>query len=153
MVGNAPTINHLLFADDCLIFAQENLTSVNNLLDLLNNLNSQLGQVINFERSLVHFSKYTKPEVVETLTHILGVKIMSSKEKYLGSPLILGHSKQESFKSIQENFEQILSTYNAMYLTQAGRSIMIKHVFNSVPTYQMRTFKLPNQLIKKTCFN
>ncbi|XP_026377913.1 uncharacterized protein LOC113272262 [Papaver somniferum] len=97
----------------------------------------------------VHFNKHTKPEVVECLTNILGVKAMNSKEKYLGSPLLLGHSKQEAFKSIQENFEQRLSTYNSISLTQAGRSTMTKHVLNAVPTYQMGTFKLPNQLINK----
>ncbi|XP_026451484.1 uncharacterized protein LOC113351764 [Papaver somniferum] len=37
-------INHLLFADDCLIFTQENVTSVNNLLELLHNFSSQSGQ-------------------------------------------------------------------------------------------------------------
>ncbi|XP_026416089.1 uncharacterized protein LOC113311468 [Papaver somniferum] len=74
---------------------------------------------------------------------------MRSKEKYLGSLLLLGHSKQEAFKSIQESFEQRLSTYNSVSLTQAGRSTMIKHVLNSVPAYQMGTFKLPNHLINK----
>ncbi|XP_026410178.1 uncharacterized protein LOC113305335 [Papaver somniferum] len=128
---------------------KENLTSVNNLPNLLNNFSTQSGQVINFEKSAVHFSKHTKPEVVDCLTNILGVKTMNSKENYLGSPLILGHSKQEAFKSVQESFEQRLSTYNSISLTQAGSSTMIKHVLNAVPTYQMGTFKLPNQLINK----
>ncbi|XP_026451243.1 uncharacterized protein LOC113351478 [Papaver somniferum] len=100
-------------------------------------------------RIIVHFSKHTKTEVVNCLTSILGVKAMNSKEKYLGSPLLSGHSKQEDFKSIQENFEQGLSTYNSISLTQAGISTTIKHVLNAVPTYQMGSFKLPNQLINK----
>ncbi|XP_026440083.1 uncharacterized protein LOC113338903 [Papaver somniferum] len=53
----SPAINHLLFADGCLIFSQANLSSVNNLLELLQNFSTQSGQVINFEKSAVHFSK------------------------------------------------------------------------------------------------
>ncbi|XP_026458917.1 uncharacterized protein LOC113359516 [Papaver somniferum] len=77
---------------------------------------------------------------------------MNSKEKYLGSPLILGHSKQESFKSIKENFENIFSTWNSISLSQAGRGTMIKHVLDSVSIYHMGTFKLPNNLINQLTF-
>lgn len=72
-----------------------------------------------------------------------------SKENYLGSPLILGHSKKEAFTSIQESFEHRFSTYNALNLSQARKSTMIKLVLNSVPTYQMGTFKMPKQIITK----
>ncbi|XP_026419553.1 uncharacterized protein LOC113315494 [Papaver somniferum] len=113
---------------------------------------SESGQVISFEKSAVHFSKKTKPEVVEALTQVIGVKIMSFKEKYLGSPLILGHSKKESFKSIKENFEHRFSAWSKSSLSQAGRGTMIKHVLNSVPVYQMGTFKLPNNLIQQLTF-
>ncbi|XP_026443826.1 uncharacterized protein LOC113343678 [Papaver somniferum] len=57
----SPAINHLLFADDCLIFTQANLSSENNLLEFLHNFSSQSGQVINFEKSSIYFSKKTKP--------------------------------------------------------------------------------------------
>lgn len=74
---------------------------------------------------------------------------MNSKEKYLGSPLILGHSKHESFKTIKENFESRFSSWSSISLSQAGRGTMIKHVLNSVPIYQMDTFKLPNNLLQQ----
>ncbi|XP_026441681.1 uncharacterized protein LOC113340807 [Papaver somniferum] len=143
------TINHLLFEDNCLIFNQATLTPVNNLLELLHNFSSQSGQVINFDKSAVYFIKKTKPETAEVLTHILGVKTMNSKEKYLGSPLILGHSKQESFKSIKENFLTRFSTWSSISLSQAGRGTILKHVHNSVPICQMGTSKLPNDLLSQ----
>ncbi|XP_026433495.1 uncharacterized protein LOC113330916 [Papaver somniferum] len=135
--------------DDCLIFTQANLSSVNKLLELLHNFSTQSGQMINFDKSSVHFSKNTKPEVAETLTHILGVKTMRSKERYLGSPLLLGHSKQEAFKAIEENILNRYFTWSSTSLTQVGRSTMIKHVLNSLPAYQIGTFKLPTQLLNR----
>ncbi|XP_026399338.1 uncharacterized protein LOC113295210 [Papaver somniferum] len=149
VVALAPAINHLLFANDCLIFAQANLTSVYNLLELLYDFSTQSGQMINFDRSAVHFSKKRKLEVAAALSNIPGVKTINSKEKYLGSPLIIEHSKQESFKSITECFETRLSTWSSINLSKAGRGTMIKHVLNSVPVYQMGTFKLPNNLINQ----
>ncbi|XP_026399921.1 uncharacterized protein LOC113295809 [Papaver somniferum] len=143
----APAINHLLFADDCLIFTQANTSSVNNLLEVLHMFNSQSAQVINFDKSAVNFSKKTKPEVAATIINILGVKTMTSKERYLGSPLIIGHSKKEAFKSIKECFESRFSTWSSINLSQAGRGTMIKHVLNSIPAYHMGTFKLPSNLI------
>ncbi|XP_026460097.1 uncharacterized protein LOC113360875 [Papaver somniferum] len=147
--ASSPAINHLLFANDCFIFTQATVTSANNLLDLLHNFNTQSGQVINFDKSSIRFSKKTNPELVDTITQLMGVKHMSSKEKYLGSPLLLGHSKQEDFKSIEDNFLSSYSSWSSTSLTQAGRSTMIKHVLNSVPIYQMGTYKLRSQLINK----
>ncbi|XP_026428433.1 uncharacterized protein LOC113324332 [Papaver somniferum] len=149
VAAGSPAINHLLFADDCLIFTQANITSANNRLDILHNFSTQSGQVINFDKSSIYFSKKTNPEMVDSITHLMGVKPMSSKERYLGSPLLFGHSKQEAFKAIEDNFLSRYSTWSYTSLTQAGRSTMIKHVLNSVPIYQMGTFKLPAQLINK----
>ncbi|XP_026410038.1 uncharacterized protein LOC113305157 [Papaver somniferum] len=110
---------------------------------------SQSGQVINFDKSAIHFSKKTKPEIAETLRQILGVKTMNSKERYLGSPLIFWHSKQEHFKSIKQSFENRLSTWSAVSMSQAGRGTMIKRVLNAIPIYQMGPFKLPANLLQQ----
>ncbi|XP_026396130.1 uncharacterized protein LOC113290763 [Papaver somniferum] len=118
----SPATNHLLFADDCLIFTRANITSANNLLDLLHNFSTQSGQVIiNFDKSSIHFSKKNNLELVDLITQLTGVKPMSSKEKYLGSPLLLVHSKQEAFKDIEDNFMSKYSTWSCTSLTQAGR--------------------------------
>ncbi|XP_026419793.1 uncharacterized protein LOC113315751 [Papaver somniferum] len=125
--ANSPAINHLLFADDCLIFTQVTLTSVNNLKQLLQDFSSQSRQVINFDISSVYYSKSTNPSNTATLTQILGVSKMNAKDKYLGSPLILMHSKQESFKDIKDNFIHMLSGWSSSNITQASMLVMIKH--------------------------
>ncbi|XP_026399367.1 uncharacterized protein LOC113295232 [Papaver somniferum] len=145
----APPINHLLFADDCLIFTHANLTSVNNLLQVLNDFSSQSGQVINFDKSSVYFSGNMNPSSCETLRQILGVKLMDKNEKYLGSPLIIGKSKVRAFEDIQLAFDRRLGTWQGITMHQAGRTTMVKEVFNSIPTYQMSTFKMPKKTPEK----
>ncbi|XP_026458780.1 uncharacterized protein LOC113359344 [Papaver somniferum] len=104
----APPLNHLLFADDCLIFTQENLTSVNNLLQVLKDFSSQSSQVINFDKSSVLYSTNMNLSVCNTLSNILGVQCMEENEKYLGSTLIIDRSKVKAFKDIQLAFERRL---------------------------------------------
>ncbi|XP_026459645.1 uncharacterized protein LOC113360344 [Papaver somniferum] len=130
-----PPINHLLFADDCLIFTQANLTSVNNLKQLPHDFNSQSGQVINFDKSSILFNNNMDHDVCNTLKNILGVNYMDKNEKYLGLHFLLEDLK--------------LSSWNIINLGQAGRTTMVKSLLYSVPLYQMSTFKNPKKLIKK----
>ncbi|XP_026416837.1 uncharacterized protein LOC113312290 [Papaver somniferum] len=145
----APPINHLLFVDDCLIFTHANLTSVNNLLQVLQDFSSQSGQVINFDKSSIHYNNNTDPGICDTLSNILGVQPMNKNEKYLGSPLIIGRSKVKAFEDIQLAFERRLRNWQGTTMHQSGRSTMVKAVLNSIPMYQMSTFKMPKQLLKK----
>ncbi|XP_026438899.1 uncharacterized protein LOC113337439 [Papaver somniferum] len=138
----APPINHLLFSDDCLIFTHANLTSVNNLLQVLQDFSSQSGQVINFGKSYILFSNNMDLVVCDSLSNILGVQPMSKNEKYLGSPLIIGRSKVKAF-------ERRLGNWQGTTIHQAGRSTMVKAFLNSIPMYQMSTFKMPKKILKK----
>ncbi|XP_026430302.1 uncharacterized protein LOC113326839 [Papaver somniferum] len=145
----APPINHLLFADDCLIFTHANLTSVNNLLQVLQDFSSPFGQVINFDKSSILFSNNMDPVVCDSLSNILGIQPMSKNEKYLGYPLIIGRSKVKAFEDIQVAFERRLGNWQGTTIHQAGRSTMVKAVLNSIPMYQMSTFKMPKKILKK----
>ncbi|XP_026384372.1 uncharacterized protein LOC113279955 [Papaver somniferum] len=75
------TYSSWLWNDDCLIFTHANLTSVTNLLQVIEDFSSQSGQVINFDKSSILFSNSMDPSKCDTLSHILGVKNMDSKEK------------------------------------------------------------------------
>ncbi|XP_026445575.1 uncharacterized protein LOC113346225 [Papaver somniferum] len=89
------------------------------------------------------------PFKCDTLSHILGVKNMDSKEKYLGSPLFIGKSKVKSFEDINTTFERRLANWQGETMCQAGRGTMVKVVLNAVLMYQMSTLKIPRKLINK----
>lgn len=48
------------------------------------------GQLVNFDKSATYFSKGTCIHRKRELTKILGVKVMTYNERYLGNPLIMG---------------------------------------------------------------
>ena len=55
----APTISHLLFADDSLLFCQTKQEEVQVISDVLKLYAVASGQCINLEKSLVFFSSNT----------------------------------------------------------------------------------------------
>ena len=52
-----PSVSHLLFADDSLLFVNTTIEEATNLRDLLNLYGSASAQKINFDKSEVTFSK------------------------------------------------------------------------------------------------
>ncbi|KAL4351812.1 hypothetical protein GQ457_06G012520 [Hibiscus cannabinus] len=64
---HGPPVNHLLFADDSLVFLRNNMSEVNCLKNILSTYSAVSGQKVNFAKSTAYFSPRTPPE------HRLGV--------------------------------------------------------------------------------
>lgn len=60
---NGPTITHLLFADDSLLFCKANIHECDQLLDILKKYKEALGQEVNFNKSAITFSKGICPNL------------------------------------------------------------------------------------------
>ena len=77
---------------------------------------------------------------------ILGVSHVQHHEKYIGLPSAVGKSKKEVFASLRERVWQKLQGWKERLLSQAGKEILIKAVAQSILTYTMGCFKLPEYL-------
>ena len=87
---SAPSVNHLLFADDNLLFfkaSREGAEEVSNLLDVYCNASSQR---VNRDKSSIFFSKGCPQNVKEEVKMLLNVQNESLSEKYLGMPSDVG---------------------------------------------------------------
>ncbi|XP_075633561.1 uncharacterized protein LOC142606033 [Castanea sativa] len=70
----APTISHILFADDSLLFCRATMEEVRCISDTLQLYAAASGQCISFEKSSVYFSSNTKRVQREAIKNELGVK-------------------------------------------------------------------------------
>ena len=98
----APSVNHLLFADDSLLLFKasgEGSSAVSNLLDTYC---AASGQRIHNEKSSIFFSKGCPPQLRETIKNNLQVQNESLSERYLGMPTDVGHSKNSTFKYLRD---------------------------------------------------
>ena len=93
-------ISHLLFADDSLLFCQATVEECQRLLHILETYEAASGQAINRQKTSLFFSTNTKLEVKRAIQQMMGARIMSSGEKYLGLPMASGKSKVNTFKEL-----------------------------------------------------
>jgi hypothetical protein len=57
VASTAPAVNHLLFADDSLLFVKANAEGARDVIALLDKYCAALGQRVNLDKSSVFFSK------------------------------------------------------------------------------------------------
>ncbi|XP_026445199.1 uncharacterized protein LOC113345732 [Papaver somniferum] len=144
---NAPGITHLLFADDILIFAKADMHNIAGILDVLEKFGMYSGQMLNFGKSSVYFSKNISLENKTFLTNALKMSEMKDSDKYLGVTLLLGRDKTKAFKPILQSFGSRYKNWKGKTMNHSARTTMVKHVLNTLPSHKMRSFRIPKTMI------
>jgi len=143
----APSVSHLLFADDCFLFfkADENQTNV--LKNILTTYETTSGQAISLPKSEIFCSRNVPDPLKQTITNILGVQVVLGTGKYPGLPSMIGRNRNATFAYIKDRVWQKINSWSGKCLSKAGREIMIKSVLQAIPSYVMSIFRLPTTLI------
>ena len=145
-VGRTPTISHLLFADDSLLFCQANQDDVRCISETLKLYAVASAKCINFEKSSIFFINNTKEEVREQIKRELRVREVERFESYLGLPTLVGRAKYQTFSFLKDRVWKKIQGWKGKLLFRAGKEVLIKVVAQSIPTYTMRVFLLPVKL-------
>ncbi|XP_059440565.1 uncharacterized protein LOC132173020 [Corylus avellana] len=143
MARRCPTISHLLFADDVIIFSKANESEARVILKCLNTYSSWSGQHINISKSAMFFSRNCSSNAKNAVKGILHLALIPSRAKYLGIPLFMHRRKKDSFIELKDRILAKISGWKARLLSQAARTTLVKSVANAIPTYLMSLFLLP----------
>jgi hypothetical protein len=141
-----PRLTHLFFANDSILFCQASSENCRALCEILQIYEEASGQQLNRSKTSLFFTKNTSAtmkQYIKNLFHVLEIK---SHEKYLGLPSFIGRSKKAAFNGIKDRVWQKINGWKEKLLSKAGREILIKAVAQSIPTYLMSCFKLPDSL-------
>ncbi|XP_074287486.1 uncharacterized protein LOC141612574 [Silene latifolia] len=106
----APSISHLLFADDSPFFVKATGEEADVVSDILR--------------------RYEQASVEE-------------QHRYLGLPTVVGRSKKALTDIIRDKLSKRLQGWRGKILSRAGKEVLLKAVANSLPTYVMSVFKIP----------
>jgi hypothetical protein len=61
-------------------------------------------------------------------------------DSYLGLPSFVGRSRNKAFQFIKEKVWRKLNNWRTIFLSQAGKEILLKVVIHAIPTYCMSIF-------------
>ncbi|XP_043689330.1 uncharacterized protein LOC122640247 [Telopea speciosissima] len=135
-------ITHLLFADDCLLFAKVDLQEINYLKECLDLYCKATGQAINLQKSSLTFNPNTHDRIKRWFSRILKVKHGDGPTTYLGLPTHFGVSKKDVFNDIKEKTLSKLQGWKEKLLSHAGKELLLKAAVVPMANYASSHFKL-----------
>ena len=130
------------YADDTLLFLENNLESAKNLKWLLSCFEQISGLRINFHKcDLVSIN--VKEEEAQKVAHALSCGLRSSPLKYLGFPLHHSNLKREDLQPVVDEVLKRVTGWRGRLLGYDKKLVLIQACLASIPTYLMSMIKFP----------
>ncbi|XP_071928018.1 uncharacterized protein [Coffea arabica] len=143
-----PSITHLAFADDVLIFANGSSFSLKAIMKVLDDYQRCSGQLLNVQKScyLVHPSvSMARRRLLDRISRFAR---KSFPIRYLGFPLYIGRCKSSYFGEVCHAILARILSWKSRLLSFGGKIILIKHVLSSIPVHLMSAAMIPSSVFK-----
>jgi hypothetical protein len=142
----APSVSHLLFADDSLLFFRANRQQATSVRQLLSIFEKNTGQLLSPSKCSLLLREGSDSVEAEQVRNILGVERIDFEEKYLGLPTPSGRVKRGLFQPLEARFFKRITSWREKTLSAAGKEVQIKSIAQALPNYIMSVFKLTGGL-------
>uniref|UniRef100_A0A803QHY3 Reverse transcriptase domain-containing protein n=1 Tax=Cannabis sativa TaxID=3483 RepID=A0A803QHY3_CANSA len=126
---STPSISHLLFADDSMLFTHVNNVNNNAIKDILATYNKATGQTVNFAKSSILFSPNTSSNDEQNFLTSLQMSDKPLIDKHLGVPQCLSRSKKSSFLFLLQKASSKLSPWNQHLFSKDGSLARLWPIF------------------------
>jgi hypothetical protein len=147
---SCPPIHSLMYADDLLVCGKANIQEASTISTILNDFCHASGQVPNWNKSAILFSKNVTMQVKQEIKQIFQVPDLDSNTIHLGHPLLLpSKDRSVAYNFVYDKFKQKLTAYKANRLSHAARLTLIKSVFASIPVYYMSNILFSKKFLTK----
>ncbi|KAM6569367.1 hypothetical protein CsatB_017352 [Cannabis sativa] len=140
---SAPTISHLLFADDSYVYCQATEEEAARVLSLLHVFEVASGQKVNLHKSSAFFSSNTLMTTRSRICDLMHIHEAGVDSMYLGLPSIVGRNKNAVLGFLKERMKSRINSWEGKFLSRAGKEVLIKSVVQSLPSYAMNVFLFP----------
>lgn len=141
-------LTHLCFADDLLIFLDGTLSSVQNVLQVLQEFEHRSGLAISLQKSCF-FAAGLNDEEVHTITTVTGLPSGSLPIRYLGVPLCTRKLSIINCEPLLQQVKGKINSWCAKSLSFGGKLQLINTVISGITNFWCSTFILPKLCIRK----
>ena len=117
----SPTLSHLFFTDDSIIFGKASIEECTTLQRILAVYENAFGQQLNRAKTSLFFNINTSREIQEEIKNRFRAQVIRQHEKYLGLPSLVGRNKRISFNTIKEKLSKKLVGWKEIFLSKAGK--------------------------------
>ncbi|KAL9684647.1 hypothetical protein QQ045_022088 [Rhodiola kirilowii] len=142
-------INHLLFADDLLIFTNGAKNSFRNLLGIIDDFCAFSGQHLNSSKSLLICPKGFDPSRKMDLLALSSFSEGTLPQVYLGAPLYRGRTRIDLFDSLVNKVDARIEGWANSLLSMGGRVTLCNAVLSSIGIHSMMVLPVPATILAR----
>lgn len=156
IASSCPTISHMFFADDSLVFFKASTEEGLRIKECLHLYEKASGQLINYDKSALSFSPNTNAILVDAIKMILTIPVVHRHDFYLGLPTVYLKSRRLQFRYLVEKVDKRTQGWGHKYFSVGGKEVLIKSILQSIPSYAMSCFRIPKSVceeIERICAN
>ncbi|XP_074305392.1 uncharacterized protein LOC141640520 [Silene latifolia] len=141
-------LNHLMFADDLLMFCKGNVQSIMLLMRAFSSFSKASGLCMNSSKSEVYYSGVSQT-VKDDIRQITGFTEGAMPFRYLGVPVQATRLTKIECNVLVEKMVNRIRSLDAKKLSYAGRLVLVNSVLNTLHNYWSGIFLIPKCVVKR----
>ncbi|KAA3478688.1 LINE-1 reverse transcriptase isogeny [Gossypium australe] len=140
---SGPTLSHLFFADDLVIFSKGEMDQTLLLKETLRRFCDFSGHKISARNSNMFFSKVVDTSLCDQISQLFGFQNVLNLGSYLGVPLLHDRVTRSTLNFMVEKVRSKLQNWEVRKLSFAGRVTLAQSVLPAIPSYFMQSLVVP----------
>ena len=143
---SGPSISHLMFANDLMLFAEASEAQITKMVECLNSFCQASGHKVNPHKTSIVFSKNVPTQLRNQITSICGYQENGEIGRYLGAYLSNGRNKKGHYKEVLCRIQNKLRGWKSHCLPLAGHITLAHSILGLTVMYNMQNDRIPTSV-------
>ncbi|XP_060182093.1 uncharacterized protein LOC132611726 [Lycium barbarum] len=147
--SNVPSITHLCYADDTILFSSGDRNSITMMMDKLSEYEKISVQLVNKRKSGFMVHSKASDSFIQDIINLTGFAHQKLPFNYLGCPIYTGRKKITYFNDLVAKVSNRITRWHNKTLSAGGKAVLIKSVLASIPLHTLSVIQPPKTCIKQ----